>query len=158
LPSGGEFLESRYISRPAMIETLKEKIRKVISPGELDQKSLAQRDAGRVEFAASLLQISEFRFFKIAYFRWFGRNIDESSLEYIFDDFMFENIVPHYVRHFAREVLSLFEKGTLDPKQFGINRPAPTPELRSAGIGYTVMLFVILVIFVLLITDHIPYH
>jgi hypothetical protein len=140
-----------------MVKTLKEKIRKIITPDEHDIKYLINRDIDRVGFAATLLQMSEFRFFKMSYFRWYGRHISDRSLEYIFDDFMFERSVPHYVRYFSREVIDLFEKGRLDPKDFGINHPRPTPETRSAGIGYIVMLLLVLIVFLFLITGHISY-
>lgn len=140
-----------------VVKTLKQKIRKIITPDEHDSEYLINRDVDRVGFASTLLQISEFRFFKMSYFRWYGRHISDGRLEYIFDDFMFGRSVPHYVRYFAREVISLFEKGRLDPKDFGINHPRPTPEMRSAGIGYILMLLLVLVVFLILVTGHISY-
>ena len=140
------------------IETIREKLKEFFSFHRDRPEDHTQKDINDVSFSARLLQISEFEFFQVAYFQWYGREIRESSLEYIFDDYMFKDIVPHYVRYFARKVLLLFDQGNLDPEEFNIERPKSTPELRSAGIGYTVMLIVILIIFCLLITNFTPYQ
>ena len=66
---------------------------------------------------------------------------------------MFEDIVPHWVRHFTRKVVSLFERGTLDPCEFDIERPRATLEKRSEGIGYSIILSIIVVVFCILITS-----
>jgi hypothetical protein len=112
-------------------------------------------DLDKVVFASKVLQISEFRLFSLAYSRWYGRDIPEGELEYIFSAYMFEDIVPHWVRHFTRQVITRFEQGILDPGEFNIKCPKATLELRSAGFGYSVILTVILIVFCVMLTGQI---
>lgn len=141
----------------AEIKAIEKKFKNFLSLHSAKQNDHAQRDIDNVVFSAKVLQISEFEFFQIAYAQWYGREIRESNLEYVFVEYMFEGTIPHYVRDLARKVFLLFHQGVLDPKKFNIDRPKPAPELRSAGIGYMIMLLIVLVIFCLLITDYAPY-
>jgi hypothetical protein len=112
-------------------------------------------DLDKVAFASQALQISEFRLFCLAYSQWYGCDIPESELEYIFSEYMFEGIVPHWARHFARQVITRFEQGMLDPGEFNIECPKATEALRSAGFGYSVILTVILIVFCVMLTGQI---
>lgn len=114
-------------------------------------------DIRRISLSSTLLQISEFRFFQLAYRQWYGRDMYERGMESIFDDYMFGDIVPHYVRHLSRKVVNLFDQGKLDPIMFDLDRPKPSPKLRSVGIAYTVMLSILLVLFCILISDYLPF-
>ena len=106
--------------------------------------------------AAALLQISEFQFFHVAHDQWFGRRTSDSMMEIIFMSYMFDNIVPHWVRQLTRKVLNLNRQGQLDPHQFNIKRRIVTPEQRARGEWYIIMLFMIVVIFCILISDYTP--
>jgi len=136
------------------------KLQKLIS--EISEKLITKKvdhvgiDLERVMSASTVLQISEFRFFKLAYCQWYGHEITDNRLEHIFSDYMFGNIVPHWVRHFTRKVLELFEQGKLNPEDFNIKCPEGTPELKSAGIGYTIILTLVVFIFCFLITGYTP--
>ena len=120
----------------------------------------AEMDHSRKELesvmdATTLLHISEFNFFSLAYVQWYGREIQEHTLEQIFASYMFEDIVPHWVRHLARRILSTYDLGTLDPCEFNIECPKPSSKLRYTGVGHTIMLTILMVIFCMLITGHI---
>ena len=106
--------------------------------------------------ASRLLQITEFKFFHLAYTQWFGNEISENRLEHIFAEYMFEDIVPHWVRHFTRKILSLNGQGALETESFDIERPITTLEKRSEGIGYTIILSIIVVVFCFAITTGTP--
>lgn len=110
-----------------------------------------------VAHAANLLGVSEFRFFGIAHRHWFGREIGELRLEPIFVRYMLQDDIPCWVRDLARRVLARDEAGILDPGEFGIARPAATPEMRVRGQWYAVLLLVILTLFCILITGLEPY-
>ena len=75
--------------------------------------------------ASSALSVGEFRVFQIAYKEWFGKEADEDWIERYFVQYMFNDIVPQWVRHFAKRVLILDENGDLDANRFGIERPGP---------------------------------
>jgi hypothetical protein len=117
-----------------------------------------REDTDQVIVCAQLLQVSEFHFFGIAYAQWYDREIPEQKLEPIFTRYAFKEVVPPWVRHFARRVLALSEAGTLDPEDFNIERPKGSPELRSAGIGYTVILAIVTTLFCLFIGDFAPLY
>lgn len=136
----------------------KDKLRNVLSLINRKKEDPLLKDINNVITASMVLQISEFRLFQIAYVQWYGREIAEKRLEYIFDDYLFEDRIPHYVRFFCRNVIRLFDEGRLDPRAYNIHHTGPTPEDRAAGIGYTVMLALILIIFCFLISNYSPYH
>jgi len=115
----------------------------------------AERDAEMVMAASRLLQVSEFRFFSIAHRQWYGSEMNDGPLEHVFSTYMFHDQVPCWVRHFARVILSNYAEGSLDPSLYNprIFEPA-TPEMREAGIGYTILLAIIIVVFCIMISGY----
>ena len=138
------------------LETLRERLRNLFRSDDYEREKLFRADLEKVASASKLLQIPEFRFFQIAYFQWHGREISENHLEYIFAAYMFEDIVPHWVRHLARTVISRNENGVIDPEDFHIERPKTTLELKSAGFGYIAILSIVVVIFCIMLAVHVP--
>ena len=130
-------------------------IKKEFKPKKNDKMEHANKDLESVMVASKLLQVSEFSFFNLAYVQWYGREIQANAMEKIFATYMFEDVVPHWVRHLARRVLSTYDIGTLDPSEFNLERPKPSPRLRYTGMGYSIMLTIVMVIFCMLITGHI---
>jgi len=61
---------------------------------------------------ANELDTSEFDVFRLAYEWWYGRKANERNIESLFKDYMEENIVPHFVMHFARNFLQKQETFT----------------------------------------------
>jgi hypothetical protein len=139
-----------------IIDLLSQKLKKVIESPKTRQQDYVNRDLERVMTASRLLQISEFNFFGLAYSCWYGQKIQEHSLEYIFAEYMFEDKVPHWVRHLARTTLSRDEQGTLDPGELNIVQPQASRKLQYYGVGYTIMLTVIMVVFCILISGNVP--
>lgn len=137
-------------------EKLFEKLKNLFESFGFNKENQREGDIDRVLIASTLLQISEFRFFHLAYFQWYGCDIRDSSLEPIFSEYMFKNVVPHWVRHLARKVISRDVQGILDPKDFNLQRPIATPERRSSGVIYSLLLTVLLILFCILITGHVP--
>jgi len=79
------------------------------------------RDIARIEISAKLLHLSEFRFFEISYQANFGDDIPEEYLISIFDDYVFSNQVPDWVRDFARYVMSCYFEGDSGAREFSLN-------------------------------------
>jgi len=77
-------------------------------------RSQARSDLGRVIRAAEALGITEFDFFRLAYRRWSGDEPEPRMLESTFAVYMFQQTVPHWVRHLAREVNVRAARGRLD--------------------------------------------
>ena len=66
--------------------------------------------------AANFLEIGEFQILQIAYYEWFGEEMPEAMNDQIFRTFMMQNQVPHWARHFARQIIDQEAKGTLDER------------------------------------------
>jgi len=111
------------------------------------------KDLIAVAVSASLLQVSEFKCFQIAYSQWFGHELDEQSMENIFSTYLKELSVPHWVRHFTRKVFYLEVQGKLNPEEFNIFRPVNTRKDRIRGICYSALMLAITVIFCIMIVS-----
>jgi len=138
-----------------IIDLLTQKLIKAIHSFKARHQDYANKDIDRVMVASRMLQISEFNFFGLAYSCWYGQEIQEQALEYIFAEYMFEDRIPHWVRHLARTILSKDDQGTLDPKEFNIVQPGPSQKLKYYGVGYTIMLTVLMVVFCILISGNV---
>ena len=58
------------------------------------KKDDSRRDILAIAASASILQVSEFRCFQIAYAQWFGYELDEQSMKNIFSTYLKELSVP----------------------------------------------------------------
>lgn len=105
-----------------------------------------------VLFAASLLDISEFELFSIAYRAWHCDSASEQYLERYFAPYMFHGRVPVWVQQFTRQVLSergeeiaaldvAFPAGVLGDLWFAYRLFFPPRSSGSLGpLRYTTML------------------
>ncbi len=109
--------------------------------------------------AASALDLREIDFFRLAYRRWYGRDIPSRQLELAFADYMFHREVPIWVRHFSRQVFEREESGALDPLALGAGRykrrVPPPPRYGKFAVALTIGVFV-LYSFVLMDTSYHP--
>ncbi len=122
------------------------KIKKISSMDE----PLPEDIADVLEISA-VLEIREYDLFGLAYYWWFGRPSPEKVLESHFARYMFNRIVPLWVRQYSRMVLELQEKGSLDREALGVDRlPDATPESVRAGVRYAVILVTTLCLLVLI--------
>ena len=100
---------------------------------------------------SALLEIREYDLFGLAYHWWFGCPANNKVLESHFVRYMFNKIVPHWMRHYSRMLLDLREQGILDREELGISRlPDATPQSVRAGLRYTVIIFSILGLLILI--------
>ncbi len=94
---------------------------------------------------SAILEIREYDLFGLAYHWWFGHPANKRVLESHFVRYMFNKIVPHWMRHYSRMLLSLREQGILNREELGINNlPNATPQSVRAGLRYTVIIFSLL--------------
>lgn len=70
-----------------------------------DQRSVKVDDALLVLWSAEILHKSEFEVFEMAFRAWYREDPDVSRLERIFAEYMFDEVVPFWVRQFARTTL-----------------------------------------------------
>ncbi|MGI9384869.1 MAG: hypothetical protein ACR2PO_17085 [Methyloligellaceae bacterium] len=87
-----------------------------------DEKDIPN-DVWSVLRTASVLNVGEFRVFQIAHKEWYAEEADDKTIERFFTQYMFNEIVPLWVRHFCAKVLRLDEEGTLDPVALGVVSP-----------------------------------
>jgi len=113
-------------------------------------------DVQAVLQTASVLHISEFEVFCLAYRRWFGQPAAPHEMDACFGSYLRQATVPPWVRAFTRQVHELQSLGRLDPRAFGVG-PAPLVSLRKAffaGMGFAfILVFVFLIIFLAAQTD-----
>ncbi|MFQ5785281.1 MAG: hypothetical protein ACE5H8_10715 [Alphaproteobacteria bacterium] len=107
-------------------------------------------DVQAVLDVSALLGIPEFRLFDIAYRFWYGEGADEKTIERYFIPYMFQDVVPLWVRHFTHHVRSLGRQGRLDKTAFGIQRRVATSESVQRGRVYALTLLTVLVVLLLL--------
>jgi hypothetical protein len=86
-----------------------------------EEEDTAGRDIARIEISARLLHLSEFRFFEISYEANFGDEVPEEYLTSIFDDYVFSNKVPDWVREFAQYVMSCYYEDNSEAREFSLN-------------------------------------
>ena len=108
-----------------------------------DDDEIAQ-DTRDVLEASSELQITEFRLFELAYFRWFGEYLSEERMERIYTGYMFQAIAPFWVRHFCREVLDHAKSGILDPAEFGVFPLPVSQSMLDRGIRYSFVVVLVI--------------
>ncbi len=95
--------------------------------------------------ASSVLEVTEFQFFELAYRDWHGRKANEQIIEKYFAAYMFAERIPSWVRSFARKILRLHANGRLDPKSFGIWQRLPSTRMRFFAKAYTAALIIIFI-------------
>ncbi len=100
---------------------------------------------------SAVLEVREYDFFDLAYRWWFGRRPNSQVLESHFARYMFNKIVPHWVRNYCRMILDLQKQGKLDKEELGISRlPEATPQSVRAGLRYLVMILMTMGLLILI--------
>jgi len=92
-------------------------------------------DLGDVVEAAEALGISEYDFFRLAFRRWSGHEPEQKKLEETYVSYMFHQTIPHWVRHFTRDVKSQAESGELNAAKLGaLDYRRRMPPQRHGGL------------------------
>lgn len=106
-----------------------------------DQRSVAVDDAQMVMWSADILEKSEFELFELAYQAWYRETADTTRMERIFVEYMFDGIVPFWVRQFARSTLDACD-GWREHEQIAVGeyllgclRGVSTTLLATAGLA-----------------------
>lgn len=97
-------------------------------------------DALLVLNAAAKLDTTEFRLFELAYKDWYGRLCKNSVMESYFTPYMFDNIVPFWVRAFCRKVLAFHGDSQKARSTFGLRILKATKGNKMFGLIYAVIL------------------
>jgi hypothetical protein len=100
--------------------------------------------------AAAKLDTTEFRLFELAYRDWYGRICKTSIMESYFTPYMFDNIVPFWVRAFCRKVMAFHGDSEKVQSAFGLRMLKATRGNKMFGFLYAATLVVCLVFLVYL--------
>ncbi len=94
---------------------------------------------------SATLEIREYDVFGLAYSWWYGRNAQFDILEAHFARYMFNKIVPPWVRQYSRMIIELRNSGELDREVLGVALlPNATARSVRAGVRYTVLIALIM--------------
>lgn len=89
--------------------------------------SHAPPDVRHLVEASELLRVSEAEVFRLAYRRWYDRELSEELLNELFGGYLNQREVPGWVRDFCQRVVGSAATGRLDPREFGVERPTRYP-------------------------------
>ena len=64
--------------------------------------------------AANLLQIGEFQLIQLAYKVWYKKDLPENKINKIFGDYMVNEIIPIWVRYYAKDIIKLDNANVLN--------------------------------------------
>ncbi len=110
---------------------------------EFDEK--LPEDIEDVLELSAILEVREYDIFELAYRWWHEASPRHELIEPHFAKYMFNQVVPPWVRQYSRMVLTLRDDGKLDKEALGIALlPNATPRQIRAGVRYSVMLACIL--------------
>ena len=104
-------------------------------------------DAEQVYYIASVLNVSEFRLFELAYDDWFGEAGNERILEAVYMSYVVCGATPVWVRNYSRKTQQLCdEAGMYLPQTASL--PAPYPVLnRENAIIFSGLFLILLLLF-----------
>lgn len=94
---------------------------------------------------SAVLQITEFRLFELAYQRWFGEATSEQAIERFYAAYMFQAVVPPWVRQYCRAVLERDRAQSLDPTEFGVYPHEENLSTFQRGINYILVVSFVVV-------------
>lgn len=105
--------------------------------------------------AVSLLDISEFRLFELAYQAWYGRPARTEKLEKDFSRYMYQDEIPFWVRQYARDVVQ--RRHRTDDERFPSEPWQTTASSARIRRGLRIVLgLVFIMVFLIIVTSHSP--
>ncbi len=107
-------------------------------------------DIEEVLDVAAELDIQEFDVFHLAYAWWHGNESTDATIEPFFVRYMFDDVVPHWVRQFTRMALRLKQEGRLNARDFGVEPEPADGRMVAKGIRYGIYLVAALTSLILL--------
>lgn len=87
-----------------------------------DREEMESKERLVVIEAANQLQVGEFQLLQLAYREWHGKDLPETLVARLFSDYMLRDEVPHWARHYARNIIDGCEKGVIDENAASYHR------------------------------------
>ena len=110
-----------------------------------------------IGFIATVLQISEYELFRIAYRIWFDHPIPDKRLDSLFREYLATSNVPYWVNDFVRKAHEKFLDGELNYKDYGIKRRICDRRSKIKGWIIISSLLIFLSIYSYLISRYVSY-
>jgi len=79
-------------------------------------------ERSEVATAANLLQIGEFQLLQLAYYGWHGEDMEAEVGDQVFRSYMLRSQIPAWARHYARQIIALDDRGTLNDRDPAYHR------------------------------------
>ena len=103
------------------------------------------KDAEQVGYVTSVLNVSLFRLFELAYEDWFGESASEGSLEAAYIPYVILGTMPIWLRNYVRKTTELCdEAGMYVPRAITLPISHPVLNVENAIIGLGLVLIVLL--------------
>ncbi len=80
----------------------------LLRPDKDEVENMDRREVGQ---AANILQVGEFQLLQLAYREWHGADLPEDQVDRLFHHYMIDSSVPHWARHYARQIIRLNDAG-----------------------------------------------
>jgi len=114
--------------------------------------SLEEPEDNVVAQAANRLGVGEFQLFQLAHADWFGVEADAKELEPLFFRYLMHDQTDPWVRHYARRIIDLDDRGVLDGDNAQYHRydaRSMRPLSRISGVlRFTAVVLFVIVFFV----------
>ena len=114
------------------------------------KKPLTFNEIEAVQFVAQFLEVSEYEVFQLAFNDWYGKRMNNMTMDYRFENYLDEDVVPFWVWTFAKGVIQKYEKDEVVPIDYGIEPTVLTKSqkikgwLIVIGVGLFALLFSLL--------------
>ena len=97
------------------------------------RKALTFNEVEAVRFVAQFLEVSEYEVFQMAFNDWYGKRMDNRTMDYRFENYLDEDIVPYWVWLFTKDVIEKYETDQVDPAVYGIEPMVLTRSQKNIG-------------------------
>jgi hypothetical protein len=114
------------------------------------KKPLTFNEIEAVQFVAQFLEVSEYEVFQLAFNDWYGKRMNNMTMDYRFENYLDEDVVPFWVWTFAKGVIKKYEKDEVFPVDYGIEPMVLTRSQKIwgwfivVGVGLFALLFSLL--------------
>jgi hypothetical protein len=103
-------------------------------------------DAELIAYAASVLNVSEFRLFELSYDSWFGQPAGEAVIETAYMAYVVSGSAPPWVRNYIRKTCRLFDTGVKLPRVISVHGSHSILNREMAILAAGLFLILLLVI------------
>ena len=97
------------------------------------KKPLTFNEIDAVRFVAQFLEVSEYEVFQLAYSDWYGKRMNNRTMDYRFENYLSEDVVPFWVWTFTKGVIQKYEKDEVKRTDYGIDPKILTRSQKIVG-------------------------